>query len=66
MGLIMVVASRSKICQKVGKLLKFEKPQRSKKSANVIGLEEPSFLTSDTRLTVTKIGPSQNLIQKLE
>ena len=32
MGLMMVVASRSKICQKVEKLSKVEKPQRPERS----------------------------------
>ena len=37
---------------------KVEKPQRPEKSARAIGSEEPSFLTSDTRLAFTKMGPS--------
>ena len=50
MGLMVVVASRSKSRQKVEELSEVEKPQRLEKSAKAIGLEEPSFLTSDTRL----------------
>ena len=53
MKLIMVVASWSKSCQKVEKLSKAKKPQRPEKSAKVIGLEEPSFLTFNTWLTFT-------------
>ena len=43
-------------CQKVEELSKVEKPQRPEKSAKVIGLEEPSFLTSNTRLAFIKMG----------
>ena len=35
---------------------KSEKPQRPEKFAKVIGSEESSFLTSDTRLAFTKMG----------
>ena len=41
--------------QKVKKLSKVENPQRLKKFAKVIGLEESSFLTSDTKLAFMKI-----------
>ena len=44
--------------QKVEGLSKVEKPQRPEKSTKTIGLEEPSFLTSDTRLAFTKMGSS--------
>ena len=59
MGLMVVVASQSKSCQKVEELLKVEKPQRSEKSAKAIDMEEPSFLTFDTRLSFTKMGSSR-------
>ena len=56
MGLMMVVVvvSQSKNCQKVEELSKVKKPQRLEKSAKAISSEEPSFLTSDTRLAFTK------------
>ena len=37
---------------------KVKKPQRPKKSVRTIGLEEPSFLTSDTKLAIAKTSPS--------
>ena len=40
----------------VEKSSKVEEPQRPEKSAKAIGSEEPSFLTSDTRLAFTKDG----------
>ena len=43
---------------KVEKSTKSKKPQRPEKSTKAIGLEEPSFLTSDARLAFTKIGTS--------
>ena len=43
----------------VKKSSKVKKPQRPGKA---IGLEEPSFLTSNTRLAVTKMGPSRNSV----
>ena len=36
-----------------------EEPQRPEKSAKTIGSEEPSSLTSDTRLAFTKMGSSR-------
>ena len=39
----------------VKKSSKVEKPQRLKKFAKAIGLEEPSFLTFKTRLAFTKM-----------
>ena len=50
-------------CQKVKELSKVEKPQRPEKPVKGIGLEEPSFLTSDTRLAVMKMCPSRNSVQ---
>ena len=38
---------------------KVEKLQRPEKSAKAIGLEEPGFLTSNTRLAFTKMGSSR-------
>ena len=35
---------------------KSEEPQRPEKFAKAIGLKEPNFLTSDTRLAFTKMG----------
>ena len=46
----------SKSCQKSKNRQKVKNPQRPEKSVKVIGLEEPSFLTSDTRLAFTKDG----------
>ena len=40
----------------VEKLSKVKKPQRPEKS---IGSEEPGFLTTDTRLAFTKMGPNR-------
>ena len=45
--------------QSVEKSSKVEKPQRPEKYAKAIGSEEPSFLTSDNRLTLTKRGSSR-------
>ena len=42
---------------------KSKKPQRPKKSAKTIGLEELSFLISNTRLAVAKMNPNQNSIR---
>ena len=47
---MVVDLSKSKNCQKS------KKSQRPEKFAKAIGSEEPSFLTSDTRLAFTKIG----------
>ena len=47
----------------VEKSSKVEEPQRPEKSAKAIGSEEPSFLTSDTRLAVAKMSPSRNSVQ---
>ena len=58
------VVKKSRNCQKSRNRQKVEKPQKHEKAAKVIGSEEPSSLTSDTRLVVTKMGPSRNLIQK--
>ena len=63
MRLIVVMANWSKSCQKVEELSKVKKSQRPEKSAKVINSEKPSFLTSANRLVVTKMGPSQNLVQ---
>ena len=41
-------------CQRIVK--KSEEPLRPEKSAKVIGLKKPSFLTSDTRLAFIKMG----------
>ena len=43
------------------KVLKVEKPQRPEKFAKTIGLDEPSFLTSDTRLSFTKMSSSTTM-----
>ena len=60
--MVVVVASRSKSRQKVKELSKVEKPQRLEKSAKAIGLKEPSFLTSDTRLaTIENCWPWKSL-----
>ena len=45
---------------------KSEESPRPEKSAKAICSVEPSFLTSDTRLAVTKMGLSQNLVQNLQ
>ena len=58
-----MVASQSKSYQKVKILSKVKKPQRLEKSAKAYSLEEPSFLTSDTRLAVMKMCPSRNSVQ---
>ena len=47
---MVVDSSKSKNCQKS------RKPQRPENFAKAIGLEEPSFLTFDTRLAFTKMG----------
>ena len=49
MRLMVVMASRSKSCQKS------EEPQKLDKSAKTIGLEEPSFLTSNYRLVFIRM-----------
>ena len=51
--LVVVVASWSKSCQKSKNL------KGLKKSAKVVGSEEPSFLTSDTGLIFTKMGSNR-------
>ena len=59
LGLVVELMKRSWTClsrQKVEKLSKVEKPQKSKKSAKAVGLEEQTFLTSDTSLSFIKIG----------
>ena len=43
---------------------KSEEPQRPKKFAKAIGLEESSFLTSDTRLAFTKMGFSHTKLMR--
>ena len=43
----------------VKKFSKAESFQRPEKSAKTIGLEEPSFLTSDTRLVLSKMESSR-------
>ena len=40
------------------RIVKKSEEQRPEKSAKAIGLEEPSFLTSDIRLAFTKMGSS--------
>ena len=62
MRLLGVVVKRSNSVEKSSKV---EKPQRPRKSAKVIDSEEPSFLTSDTRLALIKMGSScMNLTMK--
>ena len=58
MGLMVVVASQSKSHQNVKKSSKSWKTSTAWKFANVIGLEESSSLTSDTRLAITKMRSS--------
>ena len=61
LGIVVKLMKRSWTClnrqsQKVKKLSKVKKPQKLDKSAKAIGLEGPSFLTSNTRLAFTKMG----------
>ena len=48
---------KSSKSRKIGLVQKTSK--RAEKSAKAIGSEEPSFLTSDTRLAFTKMGSSR-------
>ena len=57
--LMVVVVNQSKSHQQVEESSEVEKPQKPEKSAKVIGLEEPSFLTSNIRLAFTKMGSSR-------
>ena len=51
-------------CWQVGqRIVKSQKTSKAWKVAKVIGLEEPSFLNSNTRLAIAKMSPSQNSIQ---
>ena len=65
LGVVVELMKRSWTClscqnvRKVKKLSKVEKLQKLEKSAKVIGLEELSFLTSDSRLAFTKMGSSR-------
>ena len=45
------------------KVVKSRETSKTWKVAKVIGSEKPSFLTSDIRLAVAKMSPSQNLVQ---
>ena len=67
MGLMMVVVvtSWSKSRQKVKESSKVEKSQGLEKSAKAINSEEPSFLTSDTKLAFIKISSSRTHNRKL-
>ena len=49
----MMMASRSKSCQKVKESSKVEKSQRFKKSAKAINSEKASFLIFNTKLAFT-------------
>ena len=45
------------------RIVKSQKTSKAWEVAKVISLKESTFLTSDTRLAVTKIDPSRNLVR---
>lgn len=51
---MVIIVSLSKSCQKLKNL------KRPEKSTNAISLEEPNFLTSDTKLALIKIYETHN------